>query len=216
MRMRKRNWVDPLMNKENELLIKDHHKIKEISNNFKEVYLEIGSGLGHFILELAMLNPDKLYFAFEKDYICSAKMLKLFKANKDKLNNNLFIINDNAINLQKFFTNASIDGIYLLFSDPWPKKGHHKRRLSAESFLKIYYDLLKDNGYIYQKTDNFDLYDYSKLSYQNSKLFQIIIDSTDFHNEIKDNLPLSAYEQKFLNAGNKIYHLKIEKLAKHN
>ena len=41
--------------------------------------------------------------------------------------------------------NHEISAIYLNFSDPWPKKRHELRRLTAKPFLDIYDGYLKDH-----------------------------------------------------------------------
>jgi len=47
-----------------------------------------------------------------------------------------------------------LDGIYIFFPDPWPKKKHHKRRLINHQFLKIISGKITENGRIYIATDN--------------------------------------------------------------
>ena len=51
--------------------------------------------------------------------------------------------------------------LYLNFSDPWPKAGHAKRRLTHRSFLELYKKVLADDGVIIFKTDNRGLFDFS-------------------------------------------------------
>ena len=69
------------------------------------------------------------------------------------LENKRFII-ANAEQLQEWFATGEVDVIHLNFSDPWPKKGNHKRRLSSAKFLGMYRDILTEDGYIRMKTDN--------------------------------------------------------------
>ena len=52
-------------------------------------------------------------------------------------------------------------GIYLNFSDPWPKDRHAKRRLTSRQFLKRYDEILAADGKIEFKTDNRALFEFS-------------------------------------------------------
>ena len=66
-----------------------------------------------------------------------------------------------ASRIEKGLKKSKFCGIFLNFSDPWPKKRHEKRRLTSPNFLIEYAKLLKEEGYIYFKTDNEDFYQYS-------------------------------------------------------
>ena len=70
-----------------------------------------------------------------------------------------------AAKLAEYFDKGEIDRIYLNFSDPWPKSRHAKRRLTAPGFLAVYREILKEGGYIRQKTDNVLLFESSLESY---------------------------------------------------
>jgi tRNA (guanine-N7-)-methyltransferase len=48
----------------------------------------------------------------------------------------------------------SIEGIFILFPDPWPKKAHHKRRLVQKEFLDHCFRVLKPGGQIWLASDN--------------------------------------------------------------
>lgn len=199
MRMRKRKWVDDYLKEEKDYLISD-------ALMYEDIYLEIGMGMGDFIVSSALNNPNLFYIGLEKDPTCVARAIK--KAKEFNVTN-IKIIHNDASKLNELFNNNSINTIYLHFSDPWPKKGHHKRRLTYNTFLSLYYDLLKDNGYIIFKTDNHDFYFDSLDYFNNSKLK--IIDRNDNYHSIKKNEPLTAYEAKFIAMGMPIYYAKLIK-----
>ena len=48
--------------------------------------------------------------------------------------------------LLNIFHKGEIDRVYLNFSDPWPKTRHAKRRLTHETFLKLYETVLVQEG----------------------------------------------------------------------
>ena len=109
---------------------------------------------------------------------------------------------DKLLELNEIFS-KEVDRIYLNFSDPWPKKRHHLRRLSSKVFLEKYDLIFKGDKEIYQRTDNQGLYIYSLMSY--SEHGYILSDiSFDLHKD-KDDLITTEYEDKFSLKGMPIY-----------
>lgn len=202
MRMRKKKWVKDFILNENKYFLKEP-KAKPNNSTFKKVFLEIGSGLGDFIIETAYLNPDNLYYAYEKDLNCVAVSIK--KAYLKNLNN-IYFINGEASNIKDWFKHDELDGMYLLFSDPWPKKGYYKRRLTYKLFLDLYKDILKNEAFIYFKTDNYDLYTFSHIQFQEAS-FKILEESTDFHIQFACSV-LTGYEKRYLKQDMPIYYIK--------
>ena len=118
-----------------------------------------------------------------------------------------------AENIEKVFAEGEVDGIYLNFSDPWPKSRHAKRRLTHEGFLTIYENVLIDNGEIHFKTDNRGLFEYSLVS-MNHYGMKLNYVSLDLHaNEPEDNVK-TEYEEKFSAKGQPIYRLECQFVTK--
>ena len=124
----------------------------------KPLHIEIGCGKGRFITETAKLNPDIRYIAVEK--VSNVIVLAMEKAAKAELENLKFMRGNFQV-IAEDIPDKSVDRIYLNFSDPWPKKGYAKRRLTHGGFLEIYKRILKDAGEICFKTDNRELFDFS-------------------------------------------------------
>lgn len=202
MRMRKKKWVKPFLDEDKEYLLNDFKSFRVT----KPVYLEIGMGMGDFICDSAQRNNDIFYIGFEKDETCVARAI--IKAKEYQLDN-LKIILGNANNVEDYIKEDSIDCIYLHFSDPWPKKGHHKRRLTYPTFLEKYKILLKNNGNLIFKTDNKSFF-MDSLAYFEKANLKIVDISYDYH-AIKREEPLTGYETKFKNLGNPIYYAKLTK-----
>ncbi|RIV16379.1 tRNA (guanosine(46)-N7)-methyltransferase TrmB, partial [Mycoplasmopsis gallopavonis] len=151
MRLRHDKNAQENLNK-SEFYIKEF-PIKLEANNI----LEIGAGKGEMISQLALHNPDIKFFALEKYPTVANKILRKI----ENLNlSNLFIITKDALEIPEIFE-SKIDKIWLTFSDPWPKKAHTKRRLTYQTFLLIYKNLLSENGELWFKTDNDKLFDFS-------------------------------------------------------
>ena len=134
--------------------------------DFERIELEIGCGKGNFSIGMSSRKPNTAFFALEKitDVMITAleKATVHFEASSiDVSERNLFFILGDACDVPEYFAPGSVDTIYLNFSDPWPKKGYAKRRLTHENFLKIYAPLLKEGGVLRFKTDNVGLFDFS-------------------------------------------------------
>ena len=94
------------------------------------------------IINLAKLYPNEAWVGIEKDVSAGAVAARhAIEEENPLLENKRFII-ANAEQLQEWFATGEVDVIHLNFSDPWPKKGNHKRRLSSAKFLGMYRDIL--------------------------------------------------------------------------
>ncbi len=201
MRIRKRKWVAPYLEKEDRYLVRE----KPLKLIAETVYLELGMGMGDFIAHSAATNKDILYIGFEKEMTCVAKACQKF----NELDiDNVLVIHDDIKCLAEYF-DRQVDRIYLPFSDPWPKKGHTKRRLTHKNFLDLYKDILKDDGVIILKTDNSPFFDFSIMSFLEDD-FKMIEFSTDRHRIPNEDI-LTAYERKFIEEGKQIYYAVFKK-----
>ena len=197
--MRKKKWVSPFLESEKEYLISDLHGL----DTDLPVYLEIGMGMGDFITESAALHPDIFYIGLEKEETCVARAIK--KAQDRELKNFKVLLAD-AANIEEICDPGSIDLIYLHFSDPWPKKRNHKRRLTYLPFLLKYQQILKDKGILIFKTDNEGFFDDSLVYFQESS-FVLLESDRNYFNE---NEPMTAYQAKFSAEGKAIYYAKYQ------
>lgn len=182
----------------------------DLFGNDNPICLEIGSGKGSFIYELALKNPNINYIGIERIDTVLALAVKNIEE-KDKISN-LKLINYDASLIDDLF-NRDISQLYLNFSDPWPKKRHEKRRLTSLPFLKKYDIIFKSDMIINFKTDNRKLFEFSITSLSNYG-YKIKDISLDLHKrEDFDNI-MTEYEKKFSNKGYNICYLKAEKSFK--
>lgn len=173
------------------------------------LHIEIGCGKGNFITKTALINPDIRYIAIEK--VSNVIVLAMEKAKNAELEN-LRFMRGNFEYLGETFPDKSVDRIYLNFSDPWPKKGYAKRRLTHGGFLEIYKRILKDNGEICFKTDNRELFDFSLESFP-ANGFSLSDVTYDLHNSGFEGNIMTEYEEKFSSQGTPICRL-VARLSK--
>ncbi len=191
-----------------ELLISDISALKSPDGIFDEtrpLHLEIGCGKGNFACGMAQKYSEVNFIAMEKvaDVCCVALEKAKSRADERERDNLRFLIGDARL-LEEAMKPSSVDCIYLNFSDPWPKKGHAKRRLTHSSFLDIYGKLLKEDGILKLKTDNDSLFASSLEQFELCGL-DVIWKTYDLHatEQAEDNV-MTEYEQNFSSKGVKI------------
>ncbi|MBR0132556.1 MAG: tRNA (guanosine(46)-N7)-methyltransferase TrmB [Lachnospiraceae bacterium] len=176
----------------------------EYFGNDHPIHLEIGTGKGKFIIELAKRNPDINYIGIEK--FSSVLIRALAKQEEEELENLIFIRFD-ADEIENIFDKDEIDRIYLNFSDPWPKDRHAKRRLTSDRFLGRYINFLKSTGRVEFKTDNRDLFDYS-LETAKEAGWEVKDVTYDLHSsEWNEGNIMTEYEERFSAQGNPIFRM---------
>lgn len=204
MRMRKKQWADPFLNEHPELVLSDPAIYK---GKWKELFgletlrLEIGTGKGDYITQMAAIIPDCSWIGIEKEHnvaaVAAKKALMLEKQN-------VRLIPLDAAALDEWFAAGELEAIHLNFSDPWPKRGYQKRRLSHRGFLKKYAEVLKPGGQVIMKTDNSTLFEFSLLEFSECawRLREV---SVDFRRTEHPEDAISEYEQRFMDKGQPIY-----------
>lgn len=113
--------------------------------------LEIGTGNGHHLLELAAKNPQQDYLGIEVHRPGIGQLLNLAQ---ERGLNNIRIIHGDAMEILSLNMPVhSLDCVFLLFPDPWPKKRHHKRRIVNEVLMHHLSRILHNGGLFAVATD---------------------------------------------------------------
>lgn len=209
MRVRNRKGATELLEAHPQYVILNPADAKgrwqEIFGNDHPIHVEVGSGKGAFVSGMAKANPEINYIGIDiQKSILSYALDKVLATDVP----NIKLLWVDGSDLTDYFEEDEIDRLYLNFSDPWPKKRHEKRRLTYQSFLATYQQILPENGEIHFKTDNRGLFEYSLVSFSQygMKLKGVWLDlhASDF----EDNV-LTEYEQKFANKGQVIYRVEV-------
>lgn len=181
-------------------------RISEWFDNDQPIYIEVGSGMGQFITTLAAKHPEINFISMEREKSVMIKVLD--KVIEQGLTNIKLICND-AIELNDYFKDGEVSRLYLNFSDPWPKKRHTKRRLTYQTYLALYKQVLKDDGEIHFKTDNRGLFAYSLESMSQFGMYFTKI-NLNLHEEDDEENIETEYERKFSDKGSRIYRMEAK------
>lgn len=181
-------------------------KWKEAFGNDNRIFLEVGCGKGQFIVAKAKSNQDFNFIGAEGQETVALRALG--KALKEETVNIRFItgfIND----ITDLFEEGELDGIFLNFSDPWPKFRHAKRRLTHKKFLEGFKKVTKSGSMLEFKTDNEGLFEYTLSQIELMELEIVEITRNLHFPESNGKNITTEYEDKFKALGKKIQFVKV-------
>jgi len=107
------------------------------------IRLEIGFGAGEHLAAQAKAHPEIGFIGCEPFINGVASLLAQIE--EDELSN-IRIFDDDARKLLPSLPEAGIDTVYVLYSDPWPKKRHHRRRFLSDATLEALIRALADGA----------------------------------------------------------------------
>ena len=119
--------------------------------NDHPVFVEIGFGNGESLAEMAHRHPERNYIGIEVHSPgVGHLLLKLAENGSD----NVRVIRHDAVEvLAQMLPTSSLQGVYLLFPDPWHKKRHHKRRILQPALVERLAQLIRPGGFLHAATD---------------------------------------------------------------
>ena len=193
----------------------DHHVIDLLSkktynldlslnNKFKKIMIEVGFGNGEHLIFNAKKNQEYLYIGSEVYINGIAKVLKNIK----KFNlENIKICGLNFLYLLRSLKFKSINEIYIINPDPWPKKRHNKRRLLNYDTILSMKKVVKKNGRIFVSTDSKDYFDQIKLTISQNRIFDRSI--FESMSDLDAMYGISNYQRKAISNNQNIYKIEF-------
>ncbi len=162
--------------------------------------MEIGFGGGEHLIWHARHHPDVTMVGAEPFEEGVARLLT--SIDQENLGN--ILIHDGDIRpVFSRLKDSSIERIFILFPDPWPKARHHKRRLIDQDNLCEFARLLRDGGELRIATD---IEDYARWIVSHAcKVSELSFVDRNSHGstERPHDWPQTRYECKALRAGRK-------------
>ena len=231
MRLRRKPWVDAALEEYQDIVVikeipcgiflkpsiegeqdkqnvHEHRKghWHEVFGRKAPLHVELGTGKGRFISQLAEENPQINYIGIEAQqdvlYYAAQKVRE-----KGLTNVRLLVFDINLI--LNIFAPGEVDRFYINFCDPWPKERHAKRRLTHANFLDKYRILLPAGGEIFFKTDNRPLFDFSLEQFAACNLEMNEV-TFDLHNSGYQGNVMTEYEMKFSGMGTAINRCEVK------
>ncbi|MDD2216920.1 MAG: tRNA (guanosine(46)-N7)-methyltransferase TrmB [Eubacteriales bacterium] len=226
MRQRKIKDLDCKLQNLSEFIVSEPEaargKWNEIFGNNNPIFVEIGCGKGQFINAHSMLYPNRNYVGIEgQDSVIlralektaatesRAKQLNCDDSREKGLSGNIMYINKFVGDITEIFASRELCGVYLNFSDPWPKDRHAKRRLMHVDRLRSYFRVLEENSFVEIKTDNEELFEFALMQIKEGGHFIEEITRDLKASEFKAKNITTEYEDKFMLEGKNINYVKI-------
>ena len=176
--------------------------------NEHPLILELACGKGEYAIGLGQIHPEQNFVGV--DLKGNRIWVGAKKALQNKLSNVAFL----RIEIDKipdYFAQDEVSEIWITFPDPQPRTGKAKKRLTHPKFLRLYGQILKKNAAIHLKTDNPDLYNFTKLVIDRygCKLITDIGDISKLH-ELPDELKIKThYEKLDIAQSSRVHYLKF-------
>lgn len=182
-------------------------------NKPKALWLEIGFGGGEHSLAQHQRHPDIGYITCEvfENGICSLLSNLVQEHEKETeatVPKMLRIWNEDARILIRELPKNSIERIFLLFPDPWPKARHAKRRFVHPERLPLLHRILSPKGRWHIASDDPTYQAWVHETMENQSYFKKIL-QTD---KRPVDWPSTRYEQKAYQAGRSPIFWIFEKL----
>jgi tRNA (guanine-N7-)-methyltransferase len=180
----------------------------------EKLHLEIGFGNGEHVTALLNANPTHHVIGAEPFINGMGAFLKDIK--DDPPLERCRVLMDDAMLILNSLADQTVDFLYILNPDPWPKTRHHKRRMVISHNLNVFARILKDNATMIQTTDVDDLAGWMVTESVNCPDFEWQAESAaDWRTPPPGWLP-TRYEQKGREAGRKQTYLVYKRRPRHS
>lgn len=175
--------------------------------NDNPIVLELGCGKGEYTVGLAKKYPNKNFIGID---IKGARLWRGCKTSNEDNMTNVAFVRTHIQMIESYFAENEVSEIWITFPDPQLKKPN--KRLTCERFLKLYKNILKQDGIVHLKTDSQELYEYTKDEVLIPSKREILYNTNDLYNsDFKEDVIeiQTFYEAMYLKIGKPITYLKF-------
>ncbi|MBN2226207.1 MAG: tRNA (guanosine(46)-N7)-methyltransferase TrmB [candidate division Zixibacteria bacterium] len=181
---------------------------EDFFKNGNPITLELACGKAEYTIDLARTFPERNFIGID------LKGARIWRGAKNALEMklaNVGFIRQRIELLTDMFTKDEISEIWITFPDPYPRKCKARKRLTSPRFLDLYRQVLKPNGLIHLKTDELNLFEYTKETLAEQKcIVHEVIDDVYAGPIIDDVLSIkTTFEKSHLAEGRTIRYLRF-------
>lgn len=166
--------------------------------------LDLGCGNGVFLSALAEREPGLNCLGIEK------KGYRVRQAQRRTASwPNARVVHGEIVEVLQEFPDASVSAIYLLFSDPWPKRRHAVRRLVQKEFVELAAGKLVPGGVFFFASDSREYFEWSRELFDGTGCWRV--------DEwiVPDGWPQTEFEQRFVSAGLNVWRFQAIRKETH-
>ena len=164
--------------------------------------LEIGFGMGETTADIAQAHPEVNYLAVD---VHAPGVGSLLSQIEQRGLTNVRIVQHDAMDVvEHMLAPASLDGVFIFFPDPWPKKRHHKRRLIQPPFVRALALRLKPGGVLHLATD---WQEYAEQMLAVLRAEPLLANTVASFAPRPQYRPLTKFEQRGLRLGHGVWDL---------
>ncbi|MES2372150.1 MAG: tRNA (guanosine(46)-N7)-methyltransferase TrmB [Bacteroidota bacterium] len=133
-------------------------KWSEFFKNQSPVTLELACGKGEYAVGLGRLYPERNFIGID---IKGNRIWRGAKTVLDEGLPNIAFVRSHIDKITDYFVPGEVAEIWITFPDPQLRGSKAKKRLTHPKFLRLYQQVLKENGLVHLKTDSPDLYQFT-------------------------------------------------------
>lgn len=164
----------------------------------KALHVEIGFGNGEHLKWIMGQHPDHHFIGAEP---FMNGMSAFLASVEDLSHDNLRVLMDDALMVLNSLTDSSVDYLYILNPDPWPKVRHHKRRMVRPENLEIFARILKPGAMLIETTDVDELAEWMVTHTINHPAFEWLAENPQDWKTPPEGWMPTRYETKGAEAG---------------
>jgi len=172
------------------------------------IWLELGFGGGEHLAQMAEQYPQIGFIGCE---VFENGIVKLLAQIEQRRLNNIRIFADDARLIVATLPPASIDRVFVLFPDPWPKRRQHKRRIVSRATLDDLAEIMTDNAELRLATDESDYLCWMLERVTAHPAFEWLARRPGDWRERPPDWPPTRYEQKARAAGRSPAFLRVRR-----
>jgi tRNA (guanine-N7-)-methyltransferase len=175
------------------------------------VWLEVGFGAGEHLAAQAERHREISFIGcevFENGIVQMLRQMERLRLD------NVRLFADDARLLMEALPSASVDRVFILFPDPWPKRRHAKRRILSRETLDALAVIMRDGAELRLATDDRNYLCWILEQVTDHSAFEWLARRPSDWRERPEDWPLTRYEKKARAAGRAPFFLRSRRRAR--